>query len=105
MGYVMRIKESTLDLIVDGVSMPCVLSEPEFETSLANILLIPGSLFNDVEGNYPSMSIYPHLYADLSRQLASIGYTVLRYAKHGPQTGSTVLDETLETKHHHFDER
>lgn len=101
----MNITEKALDLVVDGVSMPSMLTRPSSDTSLGKIILIPGSFFNDVEGNYPHMNIFPHMYADLSKQLAAKGYDVFRFAKHGPGSGSVILDELLEPKHQHFSER
>lgn len=86
-----------------GVNLPIALSTPEKGKPLALILLIPGSFFNDVDGNYPEiLKMSPHLYSDLARQLSIRGYTVLRYAKHGPGTGSTVTDQALAVTHTTF---
>jgi hypothetical protein len=44
------------------------------------VLLLPGSLYSDVDGNYPSMNLRPHVYADLAQQLGERGFAVLRMA-------------------------
>ena len=52
------------------------------------ILLVPGSLFSDVNGDYPTWSSFPHVYAHLAHQLSALGHAVYRFAKLGPGTGS-----------------
>jgi pimeloyl-ACP methyl ester carboxylesterase len=42
------------------------------------------------------------MYADLARQLAELGHAVLRYAKHGPGTGTVVVDEGQAKAHRVF---
>src|SRR5205823_1092953 len=54
------------------------------------------------DGNYPSANMNPHMYADLGRQLAQRGHSVLRYAKVGPDTGSVVVDEKKAAEHRIF---
>src|ERR1700733_718168 len=87
------VTEVRLNLEVSGVRMPAVLAMPKEGPLHSAILLIPGSLWIDADGNMPSFGIYPHVYADLSRQLARHGHAVLRFAKPGPQTGSEVIDK------------
>ncbi|WP_229205963.1 S9 family peptidase [Duganella sp. Leaf126] len=63
---------------------------------------MPGSLFSDVDGNYPTMNMRPHAYADLARQLCARGFAVLRMAKIGPGTGSRTVDAALAATHTEF---
>jgi alpha-beta hydrolase superfamily lysophospholipase len=78
---------------------------------LASVLLIPGSLNSDVDGNYASMfpgqpSIAPHAYKDLALQLVSQGIAVLRYAKSGPGTGAVAVNkEEAAEKYREFPQR
>lgn len=86
---------------VDGVNIPAVLTKPEH--AVAALLLIPGSLNSDVDGNYAPMfpgqpATAPHAYKDLAEQLTTAGIMVLRFAKTGPGTGSTVVDKELAAK-------
>lgn len=85
-------------LRVNGWEIPTALTIP---TSAATsvlpsaILLIPGSLFSDVNGDYPSWNSFPHVYAHLAHQLAERGHAVFRFAKLGPGTGSKPYDEAV----------
>lgn len=97
--------ESKLNLVVDGMRIPAIITTPNFKSPSANILLIPGTLASDVDGNYPAMNLYPHMYADLSRQLAARGYRVIRYAKTGEGSGSEILDKEIAKNYNHFFER
>jgi fermentation-respiration switch protein FrsA (DUF1100 family) len=56
------------------------------------ILLVPGSLFSDVNGDYPAWNSFPHVYAHLAHQLSARGHAVYRFAKLGPGTGSVEVD-------------
>jgi uncharacterized protein len=56
------------------------------------ILLVPGSLFSDVNGDYPAWNSFPHVYAHLAHQLSARGHAVYRFAKLGPGTGSVAVD-------------
>ena len=87
------INEEELFLEAEGVRLPAKLTRPAGEPPRWGIVIIPGSMANDVDGNYPETGSSPHLYADLARQLAGHGHAVLRYAKEGAQTGSVVVDE------------
>ena len=95
-------KETHLILEAEGTQFPTALTLPEEQAIKWAIVLIPGSMFNDVDGNYPSANMHPHMYADLARQLAQRGHAVLRYAKAGSDTGSIVLDERKATEHRIF---
>jgi pimeloyl-ACP methyl ester carboxylesterase len=80
----------TLD--VPGWSIPAMLSLPgnyvPGKTLPSAILLVPGSLFSDVNGDFPAWNSYPHVYAHLAHRLSALGHAVYRYAKLGPGTGS-----------------
>ena len=96
--------ETPLALEVDGMRFPAVLTLPAGDP-ISAVLLVPGSLFTDVDGDYPSWNVHPHMYADLARQLAARGHAVLRYAKPGPGTGTVVTDPERSQAHLHFSER
>lgn len=80
---------------VRGWRIPAALTLPSSHDGAlpSAILLIPGSLFSDVNGDYPSWNSFPHVYAHLARQLSERGHAVLRFAKLGPGTGSVVIDD------------
>lgn len=82
--------------VIDGMQLPGMLVLPE--EPVASVLLIPGSLNSDVDGNYAPMfpgqpSSAPHAYKDLALQLAFRGIAVLRYAKSGPGTGAVAVNK------------
>lgn len=87
-------------VVVRGVEVPYRLTMPEHPRGA--ILLVPGSLGSDVDGNYPAMGLAPHAYADLARQLGAQGYVVLRMAKIGPGTGSRTIDPAQAAIHGTF---
>src|SRR5881275_2654663 len=92
---------STFD--VSGWRIPAALTLPtesgDHDAPPASaILLIPGSLFSDVNGDYPTWNSFPHVYAHLARQLSARGHAVLRFAKLGPGTGSVPTDPELSAK-------
>lgn len=64
---------------LSGVEIACRFTMPQGAARGA-VLLLPGSLYSDVDGNYPSMNLRPHAYADLARQLGERGFAVLRMA-------------------------
>lgn len=84
---------------VPGWEIPAALTLPSSlepgELLPSAILLVPGSLFSDVNGDYPSWNVFPHVYAHLARQLSARGHAVLRFAKLGPGTGSVLTDPEL----------
>jgi hypothetical protein len=85
-------KEQALEVLATGFAIPARIALPA-GTPKGAILLLPGSLFSDVDGDYPSMGMRPHVYADLAGQLAAAGWASLRMAKIGPGTGSRVVDQ------------
>jgi fermentation-respiration switch protein FrsA (DUF1100 family) len=97
--------ERPLTLEVDGLRFPAVLTLPASGEPTSAVLLVPGSLFSNADGDYPTWNIRPHVYADLARQLAARGHAVLRYAKSGPGTGTEVLDSEKAQAHLRFNER
>jgi uncharacterized protein len=84
---------------VPGWGIPAALTVPSSleagEPLPSAILLVPGSLFSDVNGDYPSWNVFPHVYAHLAHQLSARGHAVLRFAKLGPGTGSVPTDPEL----------
>lgn len=96
--------EQDADVTVAGVKIACRFSLPDGDT-LGAVLIVPGSLFSDVDGNYPSMNMRPHAYADLARQLRARGFAVLRMAKIGPGTGSQTINAMLAASHVDFHTR
>ncbi|WP_341710774.1 alpha/beta fold hydrolase [Erythrobacter sp.] len=93
--------EQDATVIFAGVEVPCRISQASGQVR-GLVLLLPGSLYSDVDGNYPSMNMRPHAYADLARQLSDRGFTVLRMAKIGPGTGSRTLDAEAAKQHTDF---
>ena len=97
--------ETPLTLEVDGLRFPARLTVPATGDPVSAIVLIPGSLFIDVDGDLPSLNLHPHMYADLARQLAARGHAVLRYAKPGPGTGTETVDAERAQAHLQFTHR
>ena len=93
--------EIDASLVVHGVRIPGRITLPAGAPRGA-VLLVPGSLFSDVDGDYPVWNMRPHVYRDLARQLAARGLTSMRQAKIGPQTGSETLDPEAAAAHRHF---
>ncbi|MCX7358997.1 MAG: alpha/beta hydrolase [Alphaproteobacteria bacterium] len=96
--------EEDATLVVDGVRLPGRITKPTGATR-ASVLLLPGSLFSDADGDYPSWNVRPHVYRDFAHQLAALGIASMRQAKIGPGTGSATVDPALAAVHQHFDER
>lgn len=93
--------EEAFELVSAGFAIPCKIARPA-GTAKGAVLLLPGSLFSDADGNYPQMQIFPHVYADLAGQLAALGYASLRMAKIGPGTGSRVVSAEAAKEHTAF---
>src|SRR5215467_7467345 len=85
-------------LRVSGYEIPTALTLPGASSTSelpSAILLIPGSLFSDVNGDFPTWNSFPHVSAHLAHKLAERGHAVLRFAKLGPGTGSMSYDDAL----------
>ncbi len=96
--------EADASLTVRGVTIAGRLTQPAGRAKAA-MLLLPGSLYSDVDGNYPTWNVSPHAYRDLALQLAARGIAVLRQAKIGPGTGSVTLDPEAAKAHRQFEAR
>jgi len=94
--------EESLSLEAYGMRFPAALTRPAGGEPASAVLLVPGSLFIDVDGNMPFMGARSHAYADMARQLAGLGHAVLRYAKPGPGTGTEVVDSEAARHQQHF---
>lgn len=79
--------EEDATLIVDGVRIPGRIAKPA-GVARATVLLLPGSLFSDADGDYPAWNVRPHVYRDLAHQLAALGIASMRQAKIGPALGA-----------------
>jgi len=92
--------EHLSSLRVSGWEIPAALTLPApLERDLESaVLLIPGSLFSDVNGDYPTWKSFPHVYAHLAHQLSALGHAVFRFAKLGPGTGSVPIDAEVAAK-------
>ncbi len=88
-----RYREEHVLLEAEGYHIPAALTVPKEQSVKWRIVLVPGSMSNDEDGNYPQMQMKPHMYADLARQLAELGHAVLRYAKDGSGTGVVAVRE------------
>ena len=101
--------EEACVLAVPGWSIPAALALPSQRHAIDSlpsaILLVPGSLFSDVNGDYPAWNSFPHVYAHLARQLSERGHAVYRFAKLGPGTGSVPTDPELAAKSRTWDGR
>jgi pimeloyl-ACP methyl ester carboxylesterase len=89
----MRNTEQKLTIECSGTLVPAALTLPKDTAPAWGVVLVPGSFFNDVDGNYAMrdgnpFEVRPHMYADLARQLSHRGIAVLRYSR----AGKTVID-------------
>jgi uncharacterized protein len=84
--------ERSLTLHVSGIDIPAMITEPAAGKPASAVLLIPGSLFSDVNGDFPAWNSRPRVYAHLAEQLSALGHLVYRFAKLGPGTGSVSVD-------------
>lgn len=85
-----------------GIRFPARVTRPASGEPIGAVLIVPGSLNSDVDGNYNNWGAKPNVYADLARQLAARGWIVLRYAKAGPGTGAEVTDLAASAAHADF---
>lgn len=84
-------QEIPLPLAIPGYRVPAMLSLPAGHP-VGGVLLVPGSLYSDVNGDYPAWNAFPHTSGHIARQMARRGLVVYRFAKLGPGTGSEVTD-------------
>jgi alpha-beta hydrolase superfamily lysophospholipase len=96
--------EEDATLVVDGVRIPGRIAKPAGATK-AGVLILPGSLFVDADGDFPAWNVRPHVYRDFAHQLAALELVSMRQAKIGPGTGSETVDPALSPAHQHFAER
>ncbi len=102
-------QENRFALEVDGLEIPAALTAPE--GAAAALLLIPGSMNSDLDGNFAPLfpgqpAATPHAYRDLAEQLYDLGIAVLRYAKSGPGTGCVARDaELAKARYREFGQR
>ncbi|MEZ5996583.1 MAG: alpha/beta hydrolase [Hyphomonadaceae bacterium] len=89
---------------VAGVRIPGRIASP-VGAPKASVLMLPGSLFSDVDGDFPTWNVRPHVYRDLAQHFAALGIATMRQAKIGPGTGSETLDATAAVAHRRFAER
>lgn len=87
----MAVETIPLTLKVPGYDIPAALTLPQ-ATGTGAVLLVPGSLFCDVDGNFPTWNSFPRVYGHLAEGLSRRGLAVLRFAKLGPGTGSVETD-------------
>jgi alpha-beta hydrolase superfamily lysophospholipase len=88
-----------------GLEIPSAFTTPATGTPLAVLLFIPGSLFSDVNGDYPAWNSFPGASVSIAHQLAERGIAVYRYAKAGPGTGTEVTDAAEWARHRTWDGR
>jgi len=89
----MKVNERLLGLEFSGVRLPAALTLPEDSVPKWGVVLVPGSFYSDLDGNYAQkdgnpFEARPHTYADLAGQLAGRGLAVLRYGR----AGKTIVD-------------
>jgi predicted esterase len=95
-------------LATSGWQIPAACTLPASRENAAlpsAILLVPGSLFSDVNGDYPTWQSFPHVYAHLAHQLSARGHAVYRFAKLGPGTGSVAAEPDLAAQTRTWDGR
>lgn len=101
--------DAFITLNAAGWRIPAALTLPasfNADAPLASaILLIPGSLFCDVNGDFPAWNSFPHVYAHLAHALATCGHAVYRFAKLGPGTGSEMADPEIAARNRTWDGR
>lgn len=99
------VAERLLVLRTCGLAIPAAFTMPTSRPATAALLFIPGSLFSDVNGDYPSWNSFPGTNAYLAHQFAERGIATLRFAKAGPGTGTVVEDKPLWDTHRTWDGR
>lgn len=97
-------QEEDASVVVDGVRIVGKIARPAGAVRAA-ALILPGSLFSDVDGDYPSWNVRPHALRDIAHQFAARGVASMRQAKIGPGTGSETIDAEAARAHQRFDNR
>jgi hypothetical protein len=95
-------EEESTRLEAVGWSIPAAITLPGSGAPESLVVLVPGSLYSDVDGDYPMFNARPHAQRDLARQLASRGHGVIRYAKRGPGTGADLIDPSRQEEGRRF---
>lgn len=85
-----------------GWKIPAVVTLPADGNPRGLVVLVPGSLYSDADGNYPMFNATPHHYRDMARQMAGLGLGVVRFAKRGPGTGAEMVDPTQQEASRQF---
>ena len=98
------VEEST-SIETVGWRIPAVVTLPSGRAPMGLVVLVPGSLYSDVDGNYPMLNLTPHPYRDLARQMAERGLGVIRFAKRGPGTGAEMIDVSQQETSRQFRSR
>lgn len=99
----------SLTLEVDGLELPAVFTAPDAASSA--LLLIPGSLNSDADGNFAPMfpgqpAMHTWVYKNLAEHLAARGIAVLRFSKSGPGTKAVLRNpELFKAKYSNFLQR
>jgi len=98
--------DKPLTFEANGIRIPAMLSLPETGKADWVVVFVPGSFFNDLDGNYLSeagnpFNIKPHLYKDLAEGLARNGVGAFRHAR----AGATVIDTEAAAAHRRFADR
>jgi hypothetical protein len=69
-----------------GIRFPARLTRPA-GTPVGAVLIVPGSLNSDVDGNYVTWNVRSNVYADLARQLAPSAGSCCATPRPGPAPG------------------
>lgn len=94
--------EETTRIEAVGWSIPAAITTPASGPPASLVVLVPGSLFSDVDGDFPMFDAHPHTQRDLAHQLAGSGHAVIRYAKRGPGTGAELVDPSRQEEGRQF---
>jgi len=94
--------EETTRIEAVGWTIPAAITLPASGAPEGLVVLVPGSLYSDVDGDYPMFNARPHTQRDLAHQLAALGHAVIRYAKRGPGTGAELVDPARQEESRRF---
>lgn len=98
--------EKRMAIEANGSRIPAVLTMPAGRPAAWGVVIVPGSFWNDVDGDYLAgngnpFQIRPHMYKDLAEGLAANGVAALRYAR----AGEAVIDAAEAAAHRRFSDR